>query len=318
MTFAVKALPGAGHPNHSVPRDGLGRPMIVPKGGGRPVPHTRVTTYIDCIEDKSNLTSWKLRTALVGLADKPSLLDAVRGLDPDDPKDKRKLDGLVERALELGGANRASKKGTSIHELTELVDQRKDLPENISEADLGDIVAYMVETSCLTMTAIEQFVVVSELAVAGTFDRTALDNEKQCEAEGCPGLHIVDLKTGTMDYGKIKMPSQLATYSRGQRYDFTLFPAPDRLGDPKGWEKWKKTEFSAEEAAAAYSPLPAVCQDWGIIIHLPQGKAECTLYWADLKQGWGLAEFAGEVRSRRSVKGTLKKFSPRLHTPPEV
>jgi hypothetical protein len=314
LTFAVKELPNAAHPNHSVPRDGLGRPMIVPKGGGRPVPHTRVTTYIDCIEDKSTLAAWKLRTALLGLAEKPSLLDAVRDVkDPDSPTGKRKLNGLVERALEIGGANRASKKGTDLHTLSELVDQRLPLPRGVSEADMADIVAYMVETSCLRMTAIEQFVVVAELAVAGTFDRTAIYAGECPAGAGCPGLHITDLKTGTLDYGKIKMPSQLATYSRGEVYDFTRFPAPSR-DDKKAWETWKKTSFSAEEAAEAYSPLPPICQDWGIIIHLPQGAAECTLYWADLTAGWDLARFAGEVRGRRSVKGTLKKFSQGVHT----
>lgn len=310
MSLNLKALPNEEHPNYSVPRDGNGRPLVVPPQGGKPISLTRTTTFIDCIEDKSNLATWKQRMTLIGAAEQPSLLDAVRGLDPKDGADKRKLNALAERAADTAGASTASAQGTRLHTLSEFADRGEPLPAGVTEEELADMAAYMMETSVLRMKSVEQFVVVPELAVGGTFDRTA-ELEVPCRSgASCPGRHIVDLKTGGMDYGQIKMPAQLAIYSRGQRYDHTVCPAPDRSaeGGEKEWTKWKKTEFTMEQAERAYEPLESMCQDWGIVIHLPQGQAQCTLYWADLRVGWELAMFAKEVRARRSTKGTLIPF----------
>ncbi|MET9861946.1 hypothetical protein ABZY93_22015 [Streptomyces smyrnaeus] len=308
MTLTLMELPNDKHPNSAVPRDGHGRPLVIPPCGGRPTALTRTTTFIDCIEDKSNLATWKQRETLRGAAMQPGLLDAVADLDPSSPADKRKLTALAERAADVAGANRASSQGTRLHTLSEYVDRGDPLPSGITSEELADMAAYMVETCELRMLSVEQFVVVPELAVGGTFDRTAELTGRPCPSAGCPGRHIVDLKTGSMEYGTVKMPAQLAIYSRGQKYDHTMFPAPNRAEDEKAWEKWKRTEVPAAEAAMAYTPLADICQDWGIVIHLPQGKATCTLHWADLRKGWELALFAKDVRARRKTRDTLIPF----------
>jgi hypothetical protein len=89
-------------------------------------------------------------------------------------------------------------------------------------------------------------------------------------------------------------------------YDHTRFPVD--ASDKQAFATWKKTEFTAEEAASAYSPLPPVNKDWGIIVHLPQGEGVCKLYWADLKIGWALAQLALTIRGARSTKGALRPF----------
>ncbi|MFH8414341.1 hypothetical protein [Streptomyces collinus] len=294
------------HPNLSVPRDGWGRPLIVPEGGGKPKGHTRTTTFIDCIEDKSNLVAWKARNVLVGMTRRPDLADKARDLDPEDPAGKKALDKLVEQAEDAAGANEKSRKGTYLHDLSEYVDRGDPLPSTISGADLDDMAAYMMETSVLTVVAIEQFVVVPELSVGGTFDRLSYYDGPGPDGKPIAGNFITDTKTGSIEYGRLKMAMQLAVYSRGKLYDHTKFPVD--ADDKKAIAAWKKREFTAEQAAQAYSPLPPVNKDWGIIVHLPSGEGVCKLYWVNLNIGWALAQLALEVRKARSTKGAMLPF----------
>ncbi|MGW8953515.1 hypothetical protein [Streptomyces sp. NPDC055709] len=292
------------HPNLSVPRDGWGRPLIVPEGGGNPKGHTRTTTFIDCIEDKTNLIAWKARNVLVGMTRRPDLAAKARELDPE--TEKKRLDALVEQAEDAAGANDKSRKGTYLHDLSEYVDRGDPLPKTISGADLDDMAAYMMATSVLKVIAIEQFVVVPELGVGGTFDRLAFYEGPGPDGKPISGNFITDTKTGSIEYGKLKMASQLATYSRGKLYDHKHFPVD--ADDKDAIKAWKKQKFTAEQAAQAYSPLPPVNQEWGIIVHLPAGTGTCTLYWANLEIGWALANLALTIRKARSTKGALLPF----------
>ncbi|QBI99443.1 exonuclease [Streptomyces phage Caelum] len=243
---------------------------------------------------------------LLGSSKRPDLLEAARALDPDDPADKKKLNALTEQAKDAAGANEKSRKGTYLHDLSEYVDRGDPLPSTISGADLDDMAAYMMATSVLKVIAIEQFVAVPELSVGGTFDRLSYYDGPGPDGKPISGNFITDTKTGTIEYGKLKMASQLAVYSRGKLYDHTRFPVD--ASDKKAFTTWKKTEFTAEEAASAYSPLPPVNQDWGIIVHLPAGTGVCNLYWVDLNIGWALANLALTIRKARSTKGAMKPF----------
>ncbi|MFE9924251.1 hypothetical protein ACFYQA_22515 [Streptomyces sp. NPDC005774] len=294
------------HPNLSVPRDGWGRPLAVPEGGGKPKGHTRTTTFIDCIEDKSNLIDWQGRMVLMGATKRADLVDKARDLNPDDAADKKTLNLLVEQAKDAAGANDKSRKGTYLHDLSEYVDRGDPLPRAISGADLDDMAAYMMATAPLKVVAIEQFVIVPELSVGGTFDRLSYYEGPGPDGKPIKGNFITDTKTGSVEYGKLKIASQLAVYSRGKLYDHTLFPVD--ADDKAAIKEWKKREFTANEAAQAYSPLPPVNQDWGIVVHLPQGTGTCDLYWADLRIGWAMANLALTIRQARSTKGALKPF----------
>lgn len=295
------------HPNYTVPRDGWGRPIIVPKAGGKPKGYTRTTTFIDCIEDKSSLIDWGKRMVLVGATRRPDLVEKARSLDPEDAADKRRLNELAEQATDASGANDKRERGTHLHGLSELVDTGQPLPAGLPAQDVEDMAAYLVETSALKVTAVEQFVVVDELGVAGTFDRMVSYSGPDPDGRHVEGNYIADVKTGSVEYGGLKMAAQLACYSRGQRYDFTRFPVDAQ--DKAAVASFRKRVIEAQEAEAAYSSLPPVSQDWGIIIHLPAGKGECTLYWVDLNVGWEAAQLALSIRQLRS-KGrmALKPF----------
>ncbi|USH44951.1 exonuclease [Streptomyces phage GreenWeasel] len=295
------------HPNHSVPRDGWGRPIVVPRGGGKPKGYTRTTTFIDCIEDKSALIDWGKRMVLVGTTKRPDLMEKARPLDPEDPADKKRLNELAEQATDASGANAKRERGTHLHNLSELVDAGQPLPASASAQDVEDMGAYLMETSVLKVRAVEQFVVVDELGVAGTFDRMAEYDGPGPDGEPISGSFICDLKTGSVEYGGLKMAAQLACYSRGVRYDFARFPV--NAQDKAAVASFKKRVIDIQDAEAAYSPLPPVNQDWGIIIHLPAGEGECTLYWVDLNIGWEAAELALRIRELRSKgRKAMKRF----------
>lgn len=293
-----------------VPRDGRDKPVVVPETGGKPIALTRVTTFIDCIEDKEGLAKWKRRSAVIGFLAKPGLLEAARDCDPETPEGKRKLDALVESAVDASGANEKREKGTYLHELTEFVDAGLPLPDGISGEDLEDMMAYMAATVNLTFRRREEFVVCSELGVGGTPDGVADYDGPGPDGKPFKATIITDLKTGSMEYGGIKMPAQLSIYSRSKLYDPARFPAPDRAQDEKAWQKWRKTEIPAEEAAEAYSSMGEINQDWGLIINLRPGSGEATLHWADLNVGWEIAKEAVSVRAMRSIKGGLRPWVP--------
>ncbi|RPF45758.1 hypothetical protein EDD96_2322 [Streptomyces sp. Ag109_G2-6] len=291
-------------PTPTVPRDGWDRPLVIPKQGGKPRALTRTTTFIDCIEDKSALSDWHKRMTLVGTARRPDLLDVVRQLDPEDQADKRRLTALAEQAIDIAGANTKREKGTHLHTLSEYVDRGEPLPAGTAVRDQLDMAAYMGATVEFTVKAVEKFVVVPELGTGGTFDRLLEYAGPGPDGEHVEGHFIGDLKTGSVQYGALKMASQLAVYSRGEFYDYTRFPVDP--ADRKAFAAWKKREVPAEEAAQAYTPLPGhVSQKWGIIINLPAGSGECTLYWVDLEIGWAAAKLAREIRAMRSVKNAM-------------
>ncbi|MGW0705073.1 hypothetical protein ACWD4G_03695 [Streptomyces sp. NPDC002643] len=293
-------------PELTVPRDGWDRPLVIPKQGGRPIALTRTTTFIDCLEDKSAISTWKSRMTLVGAAKRPDLLDVVRQLDPEEPEGKRRLDQLAEQAQDISGANVKREKGTHLHKLSEYVDAGQPLPAGTSARDQRDMTAYLTETIDFEVRAVEKFVAVPDLRTGGTFDRLLEYSGPDPDGEHVEGLFIGDLKTGSVEYGKLKMAMQLAVYSRGEFYDYTRFPVDP--ADKKAFAAWKKREVPAAEAAGAYTPLSGVSQKWGIVINLPAGSGECTLHWVDLEIGWAAACLALDVRATRSMKGAMRPW----------
>lgn len=332
-TEDVPELVGAVDP---IDRDHLGRPKIVLLGeDGQPVmekgkpktkSYTRVTTYIDCLDDTTQLEKWKLRTALEGAGIDLDQYQADNGLDLADSlvgrarritqaydkarakiqKREKKgeldlgqfgllmaeakkahddaLNELAEAALDLGGAHERAAKGTELHHLTELLDRGElDIDDaaqvqglidagTMTHADLADLQAYRdtMRSLGIKVLSTEQFVVIDDLGVAGTLDR-----ELQYKFPGtsravrCVG----DLKTGRVDYAAGKIGMQLATYSRGKRYD----PAT-----------YARTDLKLSKSKA-------------LLIHLPAGQATCSVYVVDIElAGQGLA-LAGQVRQWRNA-----------------
>jgi hypothetical protein len=247
-------------PPPAIDRDRYGRPMVLPPGGGKKVAYTRATTFVDCIEDKFNLQKWMLRMTAIGLSERPDLLLSVSA----HKDDKRELDRICTDAKEAAAASAAATTGTALHALTELVDRGQKLPV-LPDTAKADLAAYAEATASLKPIHIERFTVLDSLKIGGTPDRIV-------EVGG--ERYIADLKTGSIEWGALKIAAQLAVYSRSWLYDHTT---------------GERTPHGASTTR-------------GIIVHLPAGQAECHLHWVDLEAGWEAVKVAKSVRDQRGLK----------------
>lgn len=249
----------------TIGRDRYGRPLVIPPGGGKPVPYTRCTTYIGALEDTYNLGRWQQRMVAVGLADRPDLLLSVAA----HREDKDALNRLCDQAREAAQASKGATTGTALHKLTERVDRGESIGL-LPEAAAADVAAYIRATSEFECVAIEQFRVLDDLKIGGTPDRIVKYQGR---------YYIADLKTGSIDWSAQKMAMQLAVYSRSVAYD-PLTGVRSALPDPIDRER-------------------------GIVIHLPAGEAACSPYWVDIAAGWEAVQLATQVREWRKRKRLL-------------
>lgn len=256
-----------------IPRDRWGRPQIK-QADGKLQAYQRVTTFVGPLEDTSNLTKWKMRMALKGVMSRPSLqMEVASNLDDD-----RRLNAVAEKCLDAAGSSDKADLGSALHKFTENHDNGLDISA-MPDAFKPDLAAYVHATRIFKMAAIEQFVVIDELAVAGTTDRIVELNGK---------FYIADVKTGSIEYGMGKICMQLAAYAHGKGYN------------PETGER---------------IDLPPVSQTAGIIIHLPAGTGTCELIWCDLTAGWmACTQLAVGVQAWRKRKDLFKPF----YAPAEV
>jgi hypothetical protein len=204
-----------------VHRNGWGQPIIQtgeerPSGGLRSalckscdkqvpgVGYRRCTTFIDVLEDKSQLMKWKQRQVARGLAARNALVLAAAAAGDD----SRKLNQICEDAMQAAGSSDAATLGTAVHAFTEQHD-RGQMPA-VPPSARPDVDAYIEATKNMRMLDVETFVVHDRLRVAGTFDRLV-------EIDG--RRYIADIKTGSIEYGLAKIGMQLAVYGESERYN---------------------------------------------------------------------------------------------------
>lgn len=257
-------------------RDRWGRPLIVPPDGGKPVGYTRATTVAKTLDDEGSLTKWAQRLTAAGLARRPDLLALVAsklGPDGDIPEQhKGDIQRLCDEAKEHGGGSRAANLGTALHSLTELVDLGHDvyIPNDMQ----ADIDAYRQAVQPFEVLGIEQFVVLDEHKIGGTFDRLWRLPDGR--------VVIADLKTGRdLSYSWKSISVQLAVYANAVRYNDGLRTA-----------------------------LPAdMDRDTGIVIHLPVGQGRCDLYSVDLRAGLIALQHSMWARNWRNRRDLHSPFS---------
>lgn len=247
-------------PPVEIPRDRFGRPLVIPPDGGKPVAYARCTSYIDVLEDRYNLQKWFQRMVALGLSDRPDLRLAVSA----NRDDKRELDRICEAAREAAAASGAATTGSALHALTEIVDRGDTLPTLEPEA-AADLEAYRTATADLKHVHIEQFCVLDTYKVGGTPDRVVEYGGER---------YIADIKTGSVEWGMLKIAMQLSVYARSHTYD----------------------------QATGERGIHGASTNRGLVIHLPAGQADPTLYWVDLEAGWEAVKVARDVREQRRIK----------------
>jgi len=247
-----------------IPRDGWGRPLVKPEGGGKPVAYTRCTTFVSVLEDTYNLQKWMQRMVAVGITQRPDIHLQIASLAHDLDRNKKQLDQACDAAREAAAASAAATTGTALHQLTELIDRGRDVGV-IPDAYQADLEAYRAATEGFRYTHIEQFCVLDRYKIGGTPDRVVKLDGK---------VYIADVKTGSIDWGIGKIAMQLAVYARSSTYDHVT---------------GERGVHGAE-------------LDKGLIIHLPAGTGTCDLHWVDLLEGWQAVMLARKVRDWRAKK----------------
>ena len=247
------------------------------KGEGRRLKaYSRMTTYIDCLEDKSNLTQWKQRNVAVGLSRAPSLLEAFSALPEPHAADRSQANALVQRAEEAAGSDLKALTGTALHDIVERINIGQD-PGFIPPEHEDDIAAYRaaIEQAGIKVVAAETFVVNDTFGAAGTFDILGLHQGR---------LKIMDVKTGRIDYGLSKIGMQLGGYANSELYD-------------RDTGERSPIQYTLEDGTVLDVDL-----DEALIIHLPAGQGTCTVVPVDIQGCYDGLVLAQQVRKWRSRK----------------
>jgi hypothetical protein len=257
--------------------DRYGRYLIVPEGGGDPIPHTRATTHAATLDDRYSLEKWGQRMVAIGLSRRPDLLAKVAAT-PDD--EKTRIDSIVVDAVEAGGSSTGRNVGEALHQFTQRVDLGEMELSAVPEPWRKDVEAYRkaMDEAGFAVELVEKTCIVPTLTIAGTFDRIVVRDGRR---------FVLDVKSGqNLDYSWGAIATQLALYSRASCiYDVET---------------------------AERSPMPQVDQKLGLVAHVPAGQGRCELITVDLEPGWRGAQLAHLVRSWRKEKFRLGDVSSRL------
>lgn len=244
---------------------------------------TRATTFAKTISDTYKLDMWGRRMTARGLTLRKDIL-AMVAATPDDEKDR--LDGLCKEAADAAAARAGSNLGTALHTFTERMDRGEDvLIPDPWDADVGAYQATMVEAGLRVLPEyIERMVCNTGFkeGVGGKFDRI-VECTKDCVASFksgqtallTPGDRLIfDLKTGRdLQYGWGEIVVQLYLYASAATI----------------WDRFKEEHL----------PMPRVRQDVGLVLHLPAGAAQATLYAIDLREGMRAAQLCEQIRQWR-------------------
>ncbi len=248
------------------PKDRWGRYLITTRTG-KQTSFPRVTTFAKCLDDEGALTAWKGRMTATGLVQRNDLLVAASAaLD-----DRNALDRIVQQAIEAAGASSKANIGTALHSLTQALDLGQQ--PAILPGLQGDVDAYLKgiikHGVVISPSLVEVLLVNEKFEYAGTADRIARFSTRKKK-------QVFDLKTGSIDYAMNAIAVQMAMYANAE-YIYN----------------WRTQE---------HIPMPDLDKTRGVILHLPAGQGELSLYEVDLVAGWEAAQMAMEVRAWRKRK----------------
>lgn len=252
-------------------RDRYGRYLIAGQG------YTRVTTIAKTLADEYNLTRWKMRMAVAGVANRPDLLASAQAHNI--TTDKNTFNELAEKGLEAAKGDAKANLGTALHKILERVDSGEQL-DRIDASFHPFIERYlqgMADAGVkINKRRIEQILVNKDHGYAGTTDRIATVPGGQLPV-------ITDLKTGsTLDFSWLEICAQMAAYAH---HTHTYSPASGRLN--------KRVDVDLERA---------------LIIHMPSDGDTFDLHWVDLK--FGFEVLMDSIAAREHRKAAKKAHWP--------
>lgn len=262
-----------------MPKGGRWKWYTEGEGGRDWQPMTTMLKHLQTEADSYHLGEWKKRCVLVGAAMREDIRLGAQAIGPApwSKEDKDTLSSLAYKALEAGKGEDGATLGTAMHTATERVDFGEDVltvAAAFPPVYRKSLQAYehLVRVNGWEVVEVERTVRMSELGVAGTFDRIY-------RIPGY-GLVIGDVKTeGAPLLNLMKIGAQLGGYANG-----------DAMWSPgDGW------------AVLDGEPINL---DVGVLVHVRDGEA--VPYLLDLRKGYEAAKAAAAQRDRsKSAKTAL-------------
>ena len=285
-------------PEPDVKRGEGGSPMLIPRGlevSGTRAAYTRASYMADQIEEKSHIHKWEMRYLAKAMGQNEDLAalaacevystgvsDAVFGREK--TASGRRLDEIIERALDRVRIHEKADRGTAVHGFTEPGAPDGDaIPERMRAA-----VASFWEINrkeCIEILGTEVFTANDITMSAGTFDHAV-------RVHGHPLLHgivVADKKTGSFD--PLSWCVQISTYANGEPYNTEDDSRPGWPGE--------------------------VNKNWGLVWQIDVPAGTTKLWMIDIALGWELAQIAATVRDAHkrtdiAAKYVAPKFQDRL------
>jgi len=252
-----------------IKHDHWGRYVLPHPITGKETHFTRVTTAAGALEDTYGLMDWKARMVAFGMGQRADLVTLAASANGSDDKDV--LNQVVKQAEQAAAVDKKANIGTALHAMTQRIDlgEAVKIPPDHRDRIIRYKTAVAQHRLDFIPIFIEAVVCVPDLGLCGTMDRGAIWPHASLPV-------IYDLKTGSLDYIKVKTAQQLAAYANAtHRWDGS---------------RWHE--------------MPPFNKEMALVMHLPaEGDDEPKLYRVNIREGWRLLNQAIDVRSLRSGRG---------------
>lgn len=263
------------------PRDRWRRPLVK-VSDDKMEPYARPSGFGEVLEDKSGLTTWKIRTAINGCVDRPDLLNLYSAYRTNDKKTRE----LVELFLEAGGASQAANTGTAIHDILAQVNRGDLTVSDVPERFRQYVDAWL---DALNTHGFEVIPKLIERHLVNDTYRTAGSGDVFLRRKSDGKIFAVDVKTGkTISARPLGYMVQLYLYATSDLYDVIT-------GEREAFEKYYGT----------------VSTDVAYIAHIPANGVGCVFYEVDLHEAKILTDLAAEVRRvGKEIQKVIKLDAP--------
>jgi hypothetical protein len=274
-----------------VQRDGGGRPLIK-QADGTTRAYTRASSLGDYLTDQEFLTEWKLLNLAVALGRRPDLADqcAVEpyntGFDEPDQTTKReskkRLLGLIRRALDAVKIDERADRGTVVHAVTET-----GYDGYIPVAVIGEYASFQefLAINGIVRLGSEVFVVNDELRVAGTFDHLWY-------VPAVNKIRIGDTKNGR-NQNNLGFGCQFANYANSEVYD----PATGERMSLEEFAYQAFLELGMEPERITPDGMPSIDREVAILASVKENEVKVSE--VDIAWGYEQCKLAAAVRDAR-------------------
>lgn len=267
-----------------------GVPLVRNEETGKFERYRRSSSAGKILDDESQLTDWKLRTTIVGCAQRPDLMAAVSVLDQE--QDKKEIRDIAEDCLVAGKGTQRQITGTAIHAMLDHVDRGDDWQPAPQFRDAVQSYVDMMNAYGLVPIDIECQCVHDGYRLAGTMDRRYRTTRAMITPDGVVvpigSVFVGDTKTGrSLEYASGTYACQLAAYVDAMGYDV--------------------------ETNTRYQFDPPNYTEWALIIHVDADDSRTDVYWIDLTAGREGLALADAVRTWRTRTDLITPARAPLH-----